>query len=241
MSSDEESADGNTLNTPGPRELAEENNPPARLDMLLEMPAVSMEVQVKNAWNSDDRSLNISLKEDDNLTFFRYPVAQSTDCIRGKIGFTKGLHVWEINWSTKQRGTHAVVGVATQDAPLKTTGYQSLVGSNDQSWGWDLVHKMLQHDSENTGSGTTYPVLVDPDENFIVPDSFQVVLDMDEGTLAFVVNGQYLGPAFRGLKGKKLYPIVSTVWGDVKATPTHVLVSTDNAPMYWQQSDLPYN
>ncbi|ODM91154.1 SPRY domain-containing SOCS box protein 4 [Orchesella cincta] len=98
----------------------------------------------------------------------------------------------------------------------------SLVGSNDQSWGWDLVHKMLQHDSENTGSGTTYPVLLDPDENFIVPDIFQVVLDMDEGTLAFVVNGQYLGPAFRGLKGKKLYPIVSTVWGGCEVTMKYI-------------------
>jgi hypothetical protein len=40
-----------------------------------------------------------------------------------------------------------------------------------------------------------------------------VVLDMDEGTLSFVVDGQYLGVAFRGLKGKTLFPIVSAVWG----------------------------
>ncbi|KAF3848095.1 hypothetical protein F7725_021123 [Dissostichus mawsoni] len=32
---------------------------------------------------------------------------------------------------------------------------------------------------------------------------------MDEGTLSFMVDGQYLGVAFRGLKGKRLYPIVS--------------------------------
>ena len=36
---------------------------------------------------------------------------------------------------------------------------------------------------------------------------------MDEGTLSFVVEAQYLGVAFRGLKGKKLHPIVSAVWG----------------------------
>ena len=58
------------------------------------------------------------------MTFHRHPVAQSTDCIRGKTGFTRGLHVWEIHWSTRQRGTHAVVGVATQDAPLNSVGYQ---------------------------------------------------------------------------------------------------------------------
>lgn len=58
------------------------------------------------------------------MTFHRHPVAQSTDCIRGRVGYTRGLHVWEINWSTRQRGTHAVVGVATAEAPLHSQGYQ---------------------------------------------------------------------------------------------------------------------
>lgn len=39
---------------------------------------------------------------------------------------------------------------------------------------------------------------------------------MDEGTLGFIVNGYYLGIAFNGLKGKKLYPVISTVWGNVE-------------------------
>lgn len=47
-----------------------------------------------------------------------------TDCIRGKVGYSKGLHVWEIHWSTRQRGTHAVVGCATSEAPLNSVGYQ---------------------------------------------------------------------------------------------------------------------
>ena len=45
-----------------------------------------------------------------------------------------------------------------------------------------------------------------------------VVLDMDEGTLSFVVEGQYLGVAHRGLRGKKVYLIVSTVWGNCDIT-----------------------
>ena len=49
-----------------------------------------------------------------------------------------------------------------------------------------------------------------------------VVLDMDEGTLAFVVDGQYLGIAFRGLKGKKLHPIVSAVWGHCEITINYI-------------------
>jgi len=55
-------------------------------------------------------------------------------------------------------------------------------------------------------------------DNFVVPDTFLVILDMDEGTLAFAADGQYLGVAFRGLKGKKVYPIVSAVWGHCEIT-----------------------
>ena len=141
--------------------------------------------------------------------------------IRGKVGFTKGLHVWEVNWSTRQRGTHAVVGVATLEAPLHSVGYHSLVGSTDQSWGWDLGRNKLYHDSK-TGTGITYPAILKPDETFLVPDKFMVALDMDEGTLSFIVDGQYLGVAFRGLKGKKLYPIVSAVWGHCEISMKYI-------------------
>lgn len=204
-----------------PRELAADFTRPARLDILLDMPPASKDTQVKYSWNSADRSLNIFVKEDDKLTFHRHPVAQSTDCIRGKVGFTKGLHVWEVFWSTRQRGTHAVVGVATIDAPLHSVGYQSLVGLTDQSWGWDLGRNKLYHDAKNCG-GFTYPAILKPDEAFLVPDKFLVALDMDEGTLSFIVDGQYLGVAFRGLKGKKLYPIISAVWGHCEITMKYI-------------------
>jgi hypothetical protein len=53
------------------------------------------------------------VKDDDKLTFHRHPVAQSTDCIRGRIGYERGIHLFELTWPTRQRGTHAVVGVST--------------------------------------------------------------------------------------------------------------------------------
>ncbi|OAD60769.1 SPRY domain-containing SOCS box protein 1 [Eufriesea mexicana] len=204
-----------------PRELAQHFVRPPRLDVLLDMPPASRETQIHHSWNANDRSLNIFVKDDDKLTFHRHPVAQSTDCIRGRVGYTKGMHVWELFWSTRQRGTHAVVGVATAEAPLHSVGYQSLVGNNEQSWGWDLGRNKLLHDSKNN-AGITYPTLLKHDETFIVPDKFLVVLDMDEGTLAFVVDGQYLGVAFKGLKGKKLHPIVSAVWGHCEITMKYI-------------------
>ncbi|CAG2174532.1 unnamed protein product, partial [Oppiella nova] len=190
-------------------------------DLLLDMPAAPHETQVKHGWSAEDRSLNIFVKDDDPTTFHRHPVAQSTDCIRGRVGYTRGMHLWQITWSTRQRGTHAVVGVATSEANLHTNGYQSLVGANTESWGWDLGRNKLYHDLKNS-PGVTYPSVLSNDETFVVPDSFYVVLDMDDGTLAFVVDGQYLGVAFRGLRGKKLYPIVSSVWGHCEITMKYI-------------------
>ncbi|XP_075980449.1 splA/ryanodine receptor domain and SOCS box containing gustavus isoform X1 [Anticarsia gemmatalis] len=205
------------------RELAPEPPRPARLDALLDAPPAHPDTQLKHAWNPDDRSLNIFVKEEDALTFHRHPVAQSTDCIRGRVGYSRGLHCWEVVWPARQRGTHAVVGVATAHAPLHSVGYQSLVGATDQSWGWDLGRNKVYHNAKGTGgSGTTYPALLRPDEQFLVPDRLLVVLDMDEGTLAFCADGRYLGVAARGLRGKTLYPIVSAVWGHAEITMKYI-------------------
>ncbi|CDW54408.1 SPRY and SOCS box domain containing protein [Trichuris trichiura] len=177
--------------------------------------------QEANAWNPNDCSVNIFVKEDDCLTFHRHPVAQSTDGIRGKMGYSRGFHVWDVCWPTRQRGTHAVIGVATINAPIHTYGYCSLVGSNPFSWGWDIGRNKLYHDREHLPS-QPYPV-VSPDEpTFMLPQDFFMVLDMDEGTLAFCTGTQYLGVAFHSLKGKKLYPIVSAVWGHCEVTLKYV-------------------
>ncbi|CAG9111997.1 unnamed protein product [Plutella xylostella] len=81
----------------------------------------------------------------------------------------------------------------------------------------------VYHNAKGTGgSGTTYPALLRPDEQFLVPDRLLVVLDMDEGTLAFCADGRYLGVAARGLRGKTLYPIVSAVWGHAEITMKYI-------------------
>jgi len=194
---------------------------PARLEMLMDMPRASKETQVKHSWNTSDRSLNIYVKDEDPMTFHRHPVAQSTDCIRSKVGYETGLHVFELNWPSQQRGTHAVVGVATIDAPLHSVGYQSLIGNNDQTWGWDLGRNKAYHDSNNK-AGSTYPACLAPDETFQVPDKFYMVLDMDEGTMSYIVDGHYLGVAHRGLRGRKLYIVISAVWGHCEISMKYV-------------------
>jgi SPRY domain-containing SOCS box protein 1/4 len=162
--------------------------------------------------------------------------------------------------NTRQRGTHAVVGVGTIKAPLHCPGYQALVGMNQESWGWDLGRNKLYHKGINSvyaatqypsttasssgflssfpSSSTTASTMADPadalnnngiaystksDEYFVVPDKFLVVLDMEEGTLSYIVDGQYLGIAFSDLKDKgALYPMVSSVWGHCEITMRYI-------------------
>ncbi|KAH9426462.1 SPRY domain-containing SOCS box protein 4 [Dermatophagoides pteronyssinus] len=213
----------------------EEPERPARLDSLLDMPPVSLQIQKQHGWNENDRSLNIIVVEQDPRIVHRHPVAQSTDCVRGLIGYTKGLHVWEIKWPLRQRGTHAVVGVATAEAALHSNGYHPLVGATAESWGWDLGRNLLYHDlksqnygrhspRDNNNYGRIYQHQFAHDPQFVAPESFLIVLDMDKGTLAFMAHGQYLGIAFNndGIKGKTLYPIVSSVWGHCEITLRYI-------------------
>jgi SPRY domain-containing SOCS box protein 1/4 len=229
--------------TGAPRRIGARLDPdlerPARLDALLARPAADKQQQLKHAWNPEDRSLNIFLKEEDGgLTIHRHPVAQSTDAVRGRVAYTRGLHAWQIRWEKRHRGTHAVVGVATADAPLHCTGYRSLVGSTGDSWGWDLCRNRLCHGGSDGGfprrhgeavyprrsAVTDFPLdeFFDGDDEYVAPETFVVVLDMDEGTLGFFADGRYLGVAFRGLKGRRVFPIVSAVWGHCEITMKYI-------------------
>jgi len=58
---------------------------PQRLAILLDTPPVSNHVALEHTWNPNDKSFNIVLKEDDPSVMRRHPIAQSTDCIRGKV------------------------------------------------------------------------------------------------------------------------------------------------------------
>ena len=142
-----------------------------------------------NAWNPNDRSLNMFVRNDDKFTLHRHPVAQSTDGVRGKRGYSRGVHVWEFTWyvllsimtsliedaplscrPAHQRGTHAVVGVGTKDAPLNKVGYCALVGDDEHSWGWDIGRNRLMHNGKrmaiDIGNRPTMPYSAPPAAHF---------------------------------------------------------------------------
>jgi len=195
---------------------------PHRLDVLLDKTPVGIEEQKEHGWNKNDKSPNVFVKND-GLTVHRYPVAQSSDACRGKIGYTRGLHCWEITWDTRQRGTHAIVGVCTREAPLTCFGYRSLIGMSNESWGWDLGRNKLYHGGKaQRGQRKSYPSFLGSDQVLDVPKTVMVVLDMEAGTLAFVADNRYLGVAFSGLKGKTVYPVVSCVWGNCEIAMKYI-------------------
>eukprot|EP00072_Mus_musculus_P036446 XP_006505629.1 PREDICTED: SPRY domain-containing SOCS box protein 2 isoform X2 [Mus musculus] len=189
--------------TPTSQALYSDFSPPEGLEELLSAPPPDLVAQRHHGWNPKDCSENIDVKEG-GLCFERRPVAQSTDGVRGKRGYSRGLHAWEISWPLEQRGTHAVVGVATALAPLQADHYAALLGSNSESWGWDIGRGKLYHQSKGL-EAPQYPA-GPQGEQLVVPERLLVVLDMEEGTLGYSIGGTYLGPAFRGLKGRTLYP-----------------------------------
>ncbi|XP_078390019.1 SPRY domain-containing SOCS box protein 4-like [Cetorhinus maximus] len=203
---------------------------PAALDFLLDLPPVPREEQVHHAWSSWDRSPNMRPSEgpaeDPELTARRLRTPDSTDCVRGRVGYRRGLHVWRLRWPPGQRGSHAAVGVGTADARLQSPGYRALLGGRDgESWGWELGSNRLHHGGR---AGRRYPAV--PGDPLPVPESFLAVLDSDEGTLGFLVDGEYLGVAFEGLKGKTLYPMASCVWGGTNITLSY-LNGLDRQPL----------
>ena len=144
---------------PPPATLGQSRGLPQRLAMLMDSAPVSPAVAREHGWNVSDKSFNIVLKDTNCLVMRRLPIAQSTDCVRTKVSYSSGLHQWEVTWPARQRGTHAVVGVGTSEAPLHAVGYQSLLGNSAHSWGWDLGRLKTFHDNQATTT-SLYPATI---------------------------------------------------------------------------------
>lgn len=53
---------------------------------------------------------------------------------------------------------------------------------------------------------------------FQIGEKITVILDMEDNTLAFERDYEYLGVAFRGLPQTRLYPSISAVYGNTEVT-----------------------
>ncbi|XP_038829084.1 F-box/SPRY domain-containing protein 1 isoform X1 [Salvelinus namaycush] len=176
-----------------------------------------------HALSSHDCSRNVYVKKN-GFTLHRNPIAQSTDGARGKIGFYEGRHAWEIWWEGPL-GTVAVIGIATKRAAIQCQGYVALLGSDDQSWGWNLVDNNLLHNGEVNGNFPQCNNAPKYQCNGVRPqigERIRVILDMDNKTLAFERGFEFLGVAFRGLPKACLFPAVSAVYGNTEVTMVYL-------------------
>jgi hypothetical protein len=187
---------------------------------LQQLPQSSEEEQFNNGFNPHDCSNNIRVTSKD-LNFFRLPIWRSTDCVRTKIGYNKGLHVWEISWPPETRGTHPVIGVANKNAALHCEGYENLIGSDSNSWGWNLKELSLHHNGIRISG---YPLLSNDIVDIVVKklEKFLLILDFFTNTISFIIKEEafippiyyYLGVAFKLPNvDDYYYPIIQSVYG----------------------------
>lgn len=111
-----------------------------------------------------------------------------------------------------------------QQQNISISGYESLIGSNDESLGWDIVKNIVLY---NDCVVRNYPDGV-PDV-FVAPAFINVILDMDSGTLAFKGGNTEYGVAITGLRtiGKPLYPAISAVKDDCKIRIQYIETETE--------------
>ncbi|KAL7394235.1 hypothetical protein ABVT39_022783 [Epinephelus coioides] len=180
----------------------------------------------------------------------RSPAELSSDGVRAEMGVKSGLHVWEVLWSPDHRGSHAVMGISMQSCPLQASGYTVLIGGDSQSWGWELKTNQLWHAGQRLGlyPGTRTRCHSEAAEDLStqsstslhtkvartplpIPECVLLVLDADAGTLGFVVDGSYVGVAFRDLpRGVELFPAVSSVRGGASIRLRYLNGATRDPP-----------
>ena len=135
--------------------------------------------------SSDRRS--IYLKEEDYFfrTFF------------GDVGFTEGIHYWEI--VADARTEHELkIGVSKSKECDQRTAFC------DYEFGWAFFGVgQLRHNSN--AQGTSYGRV------FKRQGVLGIFLNMNKGTLAFAIDGQYFGVAYEDeqLMSGPIYPAVS--------------------------------
>uniref|UniRef100_UPI0037E8D4EE SPRY domain-containing SOCS box protein 2 n=1 Tax=Semicossyphus pulcher TaxID=241346 RepID=UPI0037E8D4EE len=203
----------------------------------------------RSHWSSVHRSPHFMLSAC-KKEVTRSPVELSSDGARAEMGVKSGLHVWEVLWNPNHRGSHAVIGISRQTCPLQASGYNVLIGGDSQSWGWELKTNQLWHAGQSLGlypgkrkmghceaaenfrplsSNSTH--LKSAETPFHIPERVLLVLDADAGTLGIIVDGIFLGEAFKDLPlGVELFPAVSSVRGGASIRLRYLNGATRDPP-----------
>ncbi|XP_046403514.1 uncharacterized protein LOC124169083 [Ischnura elegans] len=144
----------------------------------------------------------ILLMSDNRQVMFHPSYSSGTAAVRGQHPLEPGMHhYWEVKILTSLYGTDMMVGVGTAAVDLHKDRfkYVSLLGEDNESWGYSY-NGNLQHGGKKTYNG--YP--------FGLGSIIGVHVDLWHGKLEFFLNRKPLGIAFSNLHGKTLYPMASS-------------------------------
>ncbi|CAJ0579084.1 unnamed protein product, partial [Mesorhabditis spiculigera] len=191
---------------------------PPELDRILEMPLMEKKQRADHEWDPSDHSPNIYIDRDNLSVFSRIEFGTTVDCVRGAVAYRTGFHVWEINWPRQDRGPAAIIGFGNRLVSLCNPQYRPILGIEPNSFGWNISQNVT---ITQGGKRTPYPHgLARVGPNYTVGDTFYCILDLNEGTMAFATDTQYLGVAYRGLRGP-LYLMASSEQTHCQVTLTY--------------------
>ncbi|KAG8222879.1 hypothetical protein J437_LFUL003524 [Ladona fulva] len=140
------------------------------------------------------------LMKDNRQVMFHPSYSTGTAAIRGEHPLEPGMHhYWEVKILTPLYGTDIMVGVGAATVELRKDSYCSLLGEDNESWGYSY-NGNIQHGGHRSSYG--YP--------FGLGSIVGVHVDLWHGRLEFYLNRKPLGVAFTNLHGKTLFPLASS-------------------------------
>lgn len=153
-------------------------------------------------WQQDTRHKSVEVTGCGVSVLLHPTYSSGTTAVKGSTPLSSPFHhFWEVEMVSPVYGTDVMVGLVLGSMDLDTHRHNfcSLLGQDSHSWGFSY-HGYIQHRGVQTSYGKSWQA----------GDTLGVHLDSWMGTVEFYLNRQPLGIAFRGLRGKELYPVISS-------------------------------
>ncbi|XP_076260903.1 SPRY domain-containing SOCS box protein 3 isoform X2 [Rhynchophorus ferrugineus] len=154
------------------------------------------------AWDNNNNNTDVKMSRKGKHVIFHPTYSSGTAVVKGNKIFQQNCHYyWEIRIMSELYGTDVMIGVGTTGFNFADRRHEfcSLLGIDSNSWGYSY-HGYIQHDKLVRQYGSP----------FGMGSIIGLHLDMCNGTLEYFLNRKSLGVAFKDLKGKELYPMVSS-------------------------------
>ena len=153
-------------------------------------------------WDTTSRSPSVLLVQFNTQIIFHPTYSSGTASVFGSLPLVSpNHHYWEVKMLSPVYGTDVMVGLATKDinTTYHTHSFASLLGHDSHSWGFSY-QGFVQHGGKKNVYGSRWGK----------GNTVGVHYDSWRGTVEFYLDRKPLGLAFTGLKGKEVFPIVSS-------------------------------